>query len=165
MSIEKLVSMEVRGPVITEYDVLRFEQAVGCRLPEDYREFLLIFNGGQTSLDQVVFPIDDSGNDTTILNSFCKLNSPQGNLEKTHDRLKNDDEFPRDLLVIGYDDGGSRVCLVIHGDRRGEIWFNDRLDPHEPKRRLAWYDRKRDFKKLANSFTEFIQMLRPYDED
>jgi hypothetical protein len=164
MSIENLVSMESRGPAIAESDVLRFEQAIGCRLPEDYREFLLVFNGGQISLDQVVFPIGH-GSDTAVLNVFCSLNSPRLNIEEMYDLLKNDDEFPRVLLLIGYDDNGSGVCLAIHGDKRGEIWLNDRRDPGLPKPRLAWYDRKRDFKKLANSFTEFIQMLRPYDED
>jgi hypothetical protein len=162
MAIENLISMESHGPPITEADVFRFEEKLGCRLPDDYREFLLAFNGGQTSLKQVVFSI---GTDETILNSFYGLGDPTGDIEEGQYDQTDGFGFPPELLVIGYDDGGSSVCLVIHGDRRGEVWFYDTLDPHEPKRMLAWYDRKRDFKKLASSFTAFIQMLRPYDED
>jgi hypothetical protein len=161
MTIDALISMKRSGPVISESDVRCFEQKLGCRLPEDYREFLLAFNGGRPSLEQVAFSI---GKGDTILHSFDSLHDPEGDdIEETRERLSS--QIPPELLVIGYDGLGSSICLVIHGDKRGEVWFYDTLDPHEPKRRLAWYDRKRDFKKLANSFTAFIQMLRPYDED
>lgn len=62
---------------------------------------------------------------------------------------------------IGYDDGGSIVCLIIKGDHRGEVWFLDTLDPvGGPSKPSGWW-RHPDFVKLAPSFTEFLASLKP----
>jgi hypothetical protein len=38
--------IEDRGPPLREEEVVAFETWLGSRLPADYREFLLLYNGG-----------------------------------------------------------------------------------------------------------------------
>jgi hypothetical protein len=68
----------------------------------------------------------------------------------------------RDLLFIGYDDGGARILLALAGEHRGEVWFQNTSDPRpeDANPRVEWFDR-RDMKKLADSFQEFISSLKP----
>jgi hypothetical protein len=39
-----------RGPFVSEMEVAAFEERCGCRLPSDYRQFLLDQNGGERAL-------------------------------------------------------------------------------------------------------------------
>src|SRR5437899_12283709 len=50
-----------RGPTISEGDIARFEDRLGYQLPEDYREFLLKYNGGLAMVGAVVGRDDDPG--------------------------------------------------------------------------------------------------------
>jgi hypothetical protein len=66
-----------------------------------------------------------------------------------------------DLLYIGHDDGGCWILLALAGDHRGEVWYmveEDRPDDANP--RVLWHDR-RDMRKLADSFEQFMRSLRP----
>jgi hypothetical protein len=47
MNISEFISqMEERRPPASEKDLVAFEAGIGCRLPEDYRQFLRSANGG-----------------------------------------------------------------------------------------------------------------------
>jgi len=51
-----VITMEDLGPPLTENDVCQFEQYVGARLPEQYRSFLLTYNGGRPTPNVVDVP-------------------------------------------------------------------------------------------------------------
>ena len=47
------------------------------------------------------------------------------------------------------------------GEHRGEVWFENRsARPEGSNPRAEWF-RRRDMKKLADSFEAFLRMLRP----
>lgn len=154
--------MERTGPAVTEEDVRAFEERLGVSLPEDYRLFLLQINGGRTASKATTFSFGARGR--TNLNSILSLNDPKGvrNIEERNELIA--DDLPPELLLIASDDGGSRVCLCIRGEHKGEVWFFDTKDrrPEGSNARVLWHDR-RDMTKLADSFKAFAASLGPLD--
>jgi hypothetical protein len=150
--------MQRRGPQVTDAQIEAFEASFGHRLPDDYRQFLLDVNGGRLDrahreFDQGVvnrlFSLDDTEDESRDL-------ATQANRERALLRSP-------DLLYIGHDDGGASILLALAGEHRGEVWFmltGDFGRPHDANPRVLWHDR-RDTRKLADSFEQFLRALRP----
>lgn len=154
-------AMERRGPSVTEHDVAAFEKSLGERLPDDYRAFILEVNGGRTADEATTFRMGKGGGETN-LGGLLSLSDPKGvrNIEERNELIR--DDMPPELLLIGSDEGGSRVCLCVRGPHKGEVWFYDTADrrPSGSNPRVAWHDR-RDMRKLADNFRAFMSSLTP----
>jgi len=74
--------------------------------------------------------------------------------------------LPEGVLEIGYDDGGGRIVLPLAGPHRGEVWYVDIENPRPTgsNPRVEWFDR-RDVKRIAGSFREFVDSLHPIDDN
>lgn len=145
------------GPKVSAADVAEFESRHNAQLPEDYRRFLLDVNGGGTT--EVACNFGQG-----ILNGMLSLNDVDrefNDLDAWNDRVRRDLKTG-ELIVIGYDDGGARILLAVAGERRGQVWMQltDDARPEDANPRVLWHDR-RDFKKLANSLSDFMASLRP----
>ena len=150
--------MNERGPQVTEAQIEAFEKSFEHRLPDDYRQFLLDVNGGQPGnasceFDQGVvnclFSLEDTEDDSSDL--ATRANRERASLPSP------------DLLLIGHDDFGNTLLLALAGEHRGEVWFmltGDDARPDDANPRVAWHDR-RDMRKLADSFEQFMRSLRP----
>ncbi len=152
------------GPRVTEDDVRRFEREFGYELPADYRAFLLDVNGGYAPSSHCVFRLRT---DETVLNSLFSLNATddRDDLATAQKHYSPDAMLPEGLLEIGYDDGGGRIVLSLAGPHRGEVWYVDIENPRPTgsNPRVEWFDR-RDVKRVASSFREFVDGLRPIDD-
>jgi hypothetical protein len=150
--------MNERGPQVTEVQIRAFEQSYGHPLPDDYRQFLLDVNGGQPTranceFDHGVvnnlFSLEDTEDDSSDLAARATWSRPM---------------LPSpDLLFIGHDDGGARLLLALAGEHRGEVWFmltGDDARPDDANPRVEWFKR-RDMRKLADNFAQFMGSLRP----
>ncbi|MBR0776031.1 SMI1/KNR4 family protein [Bradyrhizobium diazoefficiens] len=115
----------------TEAALAAFEKSLGCRLPDDYRAFLLACAGGYCS-------------------GAANFNWPQGHwaggvqgvlgLRRNHPdcslvEVRQTPQWPMvdELLWIMSDDGGNPICMTIDKAHFGKIWFVD----HE----VAEYDK------------------------
>ena len=146
---------EIRGPEVTERDVDAFEQRFDVVLPRDYRAFLLEVNGRRTANTHCEF-------DRGVLNELLSLNDPNESFDLAawNERVR-EDLRPPDLIIVGGDDGGGRILLAVNGDHSGEVWIQIHDErPWDANPRVLWHDR-RDFRKLADSFTAFMAQLRP----
>lgn len=152
--------MEQTGPHIDEARVARFEKKIGHRLPDDYRTFLLSVNGGVPE-DLIVAP--DGSSTGTLLQVFQGLETPEDGMDLEAClavlQLREQGQFPAELLQIANDGLGNKFVLAVAGERRGQVFFLA-LDQH-PERRMdtEWYH-SRQFKKVADSFDAFIAALR-----
>jgi hypothetical protein len=152
--------MQRRGPQVTDTQIQAFEDSIGHRLPDDYRQFLLDVNGGR--LDRAnrefaqgvvnrLFSLEDTENDSSDL--ATRASWERASLPSP------------DLLFIGHDDGGNTLLLALAGEHRGEVWFQltgDDARPDDANPRVLWHDR-RDMRKLADSFEQFMRSLRPLE--
>jgi SMI1 / KNR4 family (SUKH-1) len=147
--------MDQRGPVIAAHDVTAFEADFGYALPDDYRAFLLEVNGGRTADSHCRYL-------KGVVNQlFCLNEDDEASDLKVRAEWARRDLPSRALLVVGHDDCGGSFLLALDGEHRGEVWLQvDDERPHDANPRVLWHDR-RDFSKLANSFTEFMESLGP----
>ncbi len=146
--------MDERGPEVSEADVAAFEARLGHRLPESYRRFLLDVNGGTPASSHSLFA-------RGIAHSLFGLNEPSDGSDLELCRQYSPDLPDKSLLEIGGDQGGNPILLVVGpGAHHGEIWFQSRSDPRpeDSNPRVLWHDR-RDVKKVADSFEEFMASL------
>ena len=151
--------MEWRGPAVTESDIVAFEDRLGHRLPDDYRRFLLEVNGGRLATQNTSFEF-------SIISLMYSLNAPDVSDDLLTSALWERSVSLRpspDLLSIGYDEGGAPILLALAGDLRGEVWFQNTSDPRpeDANPRVEWFKR-RDMRKLADSFQELMGSLKPY---
>ncbi|HWO18647.1 MAG TPA: SMI1/KNR4 family protein [Kofleriaceae bacterium] len=143
---------------MTDTQIRAFEQSYGHPLPDDYRQFLLDVNGGRLDranreFDQGIinrlFSLDDTEDDSRDLATRANRSRPM---------------LPSPaLLFIGHDDFGDRILLALVGEHRGEVWLmrtGDDARPDDANPRVLWHDR-RDMRKLADSFEQFMRSLRP----
>lgn len=147
--------MEERGPEVSATDISAFEKKFGFPLTDDYREFLLDINGGRTADTHCVFSAG-------VLNHLFSLNDPDEAVDLETRALRARKDLPgRDLLMVGHDDGGGRILISLAGSHRGEVWHQVGSDGRPPgsNPRVLWHDR-RDMKKLATSWSEFLGSLR-----
>jgi hypothetical protein len=154
-------NMERRGPVVTDEDIRAFEQRIGATLPDAYRAFILEVNGGRTTEDHVQFRLRKG---ETNLNTLYSLNNPSGG-DLAYRAKSLSGKLPSELIPIGADDFGSEVCIVVHGERRGEVWFFDKLNerPDDANPRVEWFKR-RDMIRLAADFRSFMASLTPLEQ-
>jgi hypothetical protein len=147
---------------LSEERLEQLESRLKGRLPEDYRSFLLRYNGGRPTLSRFTFTLDGEEQETILEWFFAVHDQPY---EEPDDWDPNSGELPphfgqpleevwadlksqkpkAGVLPIGRDPGASLVCLGYAGKRAGQVWYYD----HETGA----------FIRLAGSFTEFLDSL------
>ena len=124
---------------------------MGVDLPSDFREFLLEYNGGTPNPNEFVCSQGvPEGN--SCVRHFYKVRG-KGSIE--WDLRHFSDGMPPDLLGIGCDPFGKRICIGLKGERRGSVFFWD----HEGYELLGSDEPIHDVYRLADSFAEFLEGL------
>lgn len=149
--------MDETGPALDPATVAKLESAIGATLPQDYRAFLLATNGGRPADTHRMFAL---GKQQVALNQLHRLDTPRSPLRSDGWRPA---WMPPDLLSIGGASGGI-IAICLRGEHAGSIWYLDTMDarPEGSNPRVAWHDR-RDFTKLAPSFSAFVAALTPLE--
>lgn len=147
------------GPRLSETDITQVEARVGWSLPEAYRVFLLIFNGGRPEPSD--FSVPQWHYQASLVNDFSgiipgRYNDIEKNIEILGYRL------PNGFIPIADDPGGNAILLSLHGPTRGKVYFWDH--ENEPN---EYTDDVRDYPNIylvADDFISFLHMLRDADE-
>lgn len=134
-------------------DMERVEKRLGTRFPEDYRKFLLKFNGGHPEPCSFRFKGADGFENESLIGRFYAIHDEKDdNFETTHTFFKNNGRIPPNVAPIAYDPFGNRVCISLSGPDRGTVYFWD----HELELERPGYQ---NLAFVAKNFTEFILML------
>jgi hypothetical protein len=153
-----------RGPKLTERRLAALEKRLGHRLPDDYRAFLLAFNGLVPACE-VVVPLP---NNATTLDVLYGVKTPDDWMDLEYDleimQLRDQGRFPREVIPIGVDGFGNSFALAIAGEKTGEVYFQNFEAFPDRRHDTEWY-RTQQFKRIAGSFAQFLAMLKPDEDD
>jgi len=133
-------------------DLERFEKFLGCKLPKDYRDFLIEHNGAIPENYLVCWP--NSTEPSDVWNDSLGLhNGPSyARLDLMTKELK--DYLPEGVIPFACDPGGNYFCIGIDGEFINKIYFWN----HE----RSEGDISIDF--LNESFTNFVAGLIAEEE-
>ena len=152
--MKKKIHLENSGPPLTCEDITAFEREIGGRLPDDYKEFMLAHNGGQTHLGlpwdggiSRIFGFDTlfpAGQDSGIRGGLRYL------------RELNAAKVDGYLPIAGTFSGGY-ICLSCRGSKFGAVYFT------ALKYKIAYIDDlvpiDLTMVPLADSFTKLLDYL------
>jgi hypothetical protein len=127
-------------------DINEFELKCNIKLPEQYINFLLKFNGGYPQVS--TFKISEEEGET-VVNKFYGLGDMKGNLAKIFEVL--DGELPEGFISIANDPGGNEICIGISDKYFGKIylWIHD-MESNDEMDNMFF---------IADSFDEFFNNL------
>ncbi|MBA4055749.1 MAG: hypothetical protein C0490_13620 [Marivirga sp.] len=138
------------GPELTPAQIEILEAETGILLPKDYREFLLICNGGIPNQDKNIVDIPEAPGSPTDVQVFFGIGRAvhssdiKWNITLIKERCSDDD-----LIPIACDSGGNIFCLRPNKDKHDVIYFD--LDAPNPP---CYF--------IASSFSAFIEKLRSF---
>lgn len=128
------------------------------KLPKDYREFLLKYNGGKPSSN--CFSFSDDETDGSVIQSFFGIHG-MDNYDLLYEYQNvYKDRIPDNCFPIACDSFGNLILISVKGPDRGKIYFWD----HEEEA----YEDVPDYSNLtliADSFDEFLDGLHDYEEE
>jgi hypothetical protein len=150
------------GP-LSEGRLARLETKLKAQLPDDYRSFLLQYNGGRPAPCRFTFEMDGEEQESILEWFFAVHDQPYEEdedwdpntseglppyfaqpLEEVHKDLRS--ELPKaKVLPIGRDPAANLICLGYAGKWSGQVYFFD----HEMGMLVP----------LAGSFSEFLAGL------
>lgn len=167
------------GPPVSPRDLEAFEARIGARLPDDYRAYLLRYNGAQPLLegaeqDGCVVRVRWDGKAPRASGSAASFEGFLGLLPApgvVPDLAETWNEFrgriPKETIPIGRDPGGSLFLLVLYGPSRGSILFWSRRYEGVEDAGLASESEGAyaNVGFLAPSFTGLLDALEPEPTD
>ncbi|ALB44454.1 SMI1/KNR4 family protein [Clostridium beijerinckii] len=154
------IDLEYSFKNINLNDITDFENKYGISFAKDYKNFLLMNNGGKTSKRRR-FKTNDENRDGIITSSillfFPLSNEINENLENKYKLFNINKIIPSNFLPIGEDPRKNLVCISLYGDDEGSVYhcemdYNDYL-----KEQIQLEENH--IRLIAKSFTEFIDRL------
>lgn len=136
----------------SEGEILKFEKELGYKLPCEYRDFLLKYNGGQP-LPNVIHFKENGYDSNTVIDCFLSLCETEDK-DIYHDLLWNykcctdEQTVPYDMLPIADDLFGNPIVIALSGMQKGHVYFVN----HEVEIKL-------NMSHIANSFNRFLNLL------
>jgi len=131
----------------TESQIVEFEAVIGARLPDQYRDFLMKYNGGKTSPNYFRFH-DGPYGDGEVKTLWALGGHPSG-LETEQEGLKTEGMLPDGIVCIGIDTGDSGIGILIFGQNYGAVAYLDFFGGGDQTNVYIF----------ANSFSDFLDKL------
>jgi hypothetical protein len=149
-----MVIKNARVPASPE-DILRFETAIAAPLPEDYRSFLLQYNGGKPSQD--IFRFSERGaTEEDIVDWFLSLGGdPNYDIELFVELTTG--RIPPDCIPFAIDPGGNFLLLSVRGARCSAVLFWD----HEREAEEGQPPSEDNVYPVCTGFSTFLASLIP----
>lgn len=132
--------------------IKNFEKSIGFLLPDDYKQFLIKYNGGTSRVRYSTFKVEE-------LNENIPLDVLYGiDVEKKQlDLQKVNDEYIDDMLqnciIIGDDPGAGMIVLINDDDSEGVYYWDHSFH-------FAQSSEEKNIYKIADSFKDFIDILK-----
>ena len=144
---------------LKEQDIVQLEEKTEIRLPKQYRDFLLKYNGGVPALSQFT---TRSGRETTGVKKFLPLaNIKDDNLLEEIEGITQAGQIPSNLIPVAVTYGDERVVISHSGSDVGKVYYwSWDMEPeraHKPSYKYIF--------PVADSFNEFFEGLAEDEDD
>lgn len=136
-------------PMTTAY-LDDFEHQSGVKLPPEYRDFLLLHNGGAPEPD--AFPISDNPSDSHALVAWFLGQDVEDDVDLLTFYQETRGRMPDHLIPIATDPGGNLICLSVTGETIGTVYFWE----HEEEAEEGEPPTEENLYFVASSFSEFL---------
>lgn len=123
--------MHEMGPPLTQERITILERELGIVLPDDYKAFLLQFNGGRP--DPGDFPIRGlESNPFGRIRLFPRVDGviESSNLDLSYNIYAG--RIPMNFIPIARTGTGDLICLSLRGRDQGCVYFWDHEEEHIP---------------------------------
>jgi hypothetical protein len=136
-----------RFPLPGEAKLAELEERIRVSIPDDYRNFILQFNGGYFTEPEIE-PVSE-GCPLDGLRSVFGIGAPDGltELGNPADLALFDDNDPPEFIPIGSTAMGGLIILIVTGEESGCILLKQAFG---------------DFSFLADGIEEFFSLLRDH---
>jgi len=142
---------------IEERDIDKLERKLNKKLPDEYRKFLLLYNGG-TPIRNLFTRNLELG--CLVVNDLHGINAEHKYNDLYHMIDVYDGRIPSNFIPIGGDPGGNVFCLCISEDFYGKVYFwdhNNEDDSDEKVNKHASLTNNMYF--LSDDFNSFVNRL------
>lgn len=112
---------EERFPLPAETQVAALERRIKVSFPDDYRQFLVEYNGGFFTEPHIIVPIEECPLDRLTFLHGIGATDATAELASEADLALFDDNVPPQILPIGYTLMGNLILLITHVEDRGYI--------------------------------------------
>jgi hypothetical protein len=138
---------------LSESRLKAFEEELGVRLPDAYREFLLRFNGGRWK--SRIFRVSDKEGESEVHHVYGLHEGPDfSRLDRAWESLRG--TIPPSVIPIADDPGGNKICLGIGGSDRAKVFFCE----HEwARNERGEAIQKYALSQISGSFEDFVAGL------
>lgn len=141
-------------------DINIFEKKYGISFLQDYKNFLLMNNGGKTSKRRRFRTNDENkeGRITSSILLFFPLSDEiEDNLENKYQRFNISKIIPSNFIPIGEDPRKNLICMSLEGKDKGSIYHCE-MDYNDYVKEQIQLEQNH-IRLIARSFTEFIDSL------
>lgn len=146
---EKFV--RIRFPLPTESQVADLERRAKVSFPDDYRRFILQYNGGFFNNPDVIPPDDECPSDRLDFLSGIAATHKCAELCSRSSLALFDDNDPPEVVPIGYTIMGNLLLMITHPEGNGSIMLKKASEE--------------SYFHLADGIDEFFGLFRaPLDE-
>jgi hypothetical protein len=150
------VTIKSTNKIIGVSDIENFEALIQKKLPFDYCQFLLIFNGGKPEANEFFISRQQTASGVSLFYGLLE-NRQWGDLIYHRKMLHR--RVPQNILPIASDPCGNCICLSLNSDTFGQVFFwNHELeaDEGEPTTFTNLF-------KIGDSFNDFFGQLKQFD--
>lgn len=163
MRYEPKLGMTPLFPPSTEEQIVAFEAELGTSLPDDYRAFLLEWNGVFFKDSDAAFLLKDSEDDDTdyFVTRLYGLKDKDtfDDVRRMQSGYAFNERVPREIIAIGDNNSWNHLCISVSGPDRGAIYLWDPGEPWEPDGRNV--PTREWLHPVADNFAEFWQAIYP----
>lgn len=144
--------MKIKGyGNVKEEEIFKLEEEVGFTLPNDYKEFLINFNGGVPEVKYSTFKLNEL-EENIGLQVLYGLNLEE-NLDLREWYEEYEDDLLDDCLIIGHGIGFGFIVLVNSPEISGVYFWDNSFE-------LENSSEDENIYKISDTFKEFIQELK-----
>ena len=145
-----MIQIKPSNKKLNQKSLFDFEELIKYKLPKEYVEFLIKYNGGYP--ENNIIELRDDEMKTIAISDFFGIGIERINdLKATFEVYK--DRLPKGFIPIARTEGGNIVCLSRHN---GSLFFWDH-DTELLNEDIGY----KYLLPIANNFVDFLNMIKP----